>query len=222
MRLGILALVVLAGCGLEPDTPLTRASAAGDEAEVRRLLAAGSAADGRDSHGYTPLILAARNGRTGVLRALLAAGADPDLADAAVSGWTPLMHAVHKGQAGATRLLLEAGAEADHHGEDGVTALIMAAAYGNVDIVRMLLERGADPRARARGGITALSNAAGGGALFDITDGPPFGTCHVETVRALLERDPSLRLEGPVGGAMARWFRRGRPCEEVAALLARS
>jgi len=190
MRLGILACaVVLAGCGLEPDTPLIRA---------------------------------ARNGDLEVLRALLAAGADPDLADAAGNRWTPLKHAVHKGQAGATLLLLEAGADADRHGDDGVTALIMAAAYGNVDIVRMLLERGADPRARARGGITALSNAAGGGALFDITDGPALGTCHVETVRALLERDPALRLEGTVGGAMARWFRRGRACEEVAALLGRS
>lgn len=132
---------------------------------------------------------------------------------------TPLIRAARNGDLEVLRALLEAGADADRHDHDGVTALIMAAAYGNVDIVRMLLERGADPRARARGGITALSNAAGGGALFDITDGPALGTCNVETVRALVERDPALRLEGPVGGAMARWFRRGRSCEEVAALL---
>ena len=169
-----------------------------------------------------PLVAAARNGDTAALRALIAAGVDPDLPDAAGNRWTPLMHAVHKGQAGAVRVLLEAGADVDHDTDDGVTALIMAAAYGDVDIVNMLLAHGADPAARARGGITALSNAAGGGALFDITDGPPFGTCHVETVRALLARDPSLRLEGPVGGPMARWLRRGRPCEEVAALLGAS
>ena len=187
MRLVLLAcVVVLTGCGREPETPLVQA---------------------------------ARKGDTASLRALLAAGADANRADAGGNHWTPLMHAVHKGQAEAARLLLEAGADVDRHTEDGVTALIMAAAYGNADIVRMLLERGADPRARAGGGITALGNAAGGGALFDITDGPPLGTCNVETVRALLERDPSLRLEGPVGGATARWFRRGHSCEEVAALL---
>ena len=87
-------------------------------------------------------------------------------------------------------------------------------------MVRMLLAHHADPR--ARGGITPLGNAAGGGALFDITDGPPFGTCHVEIVRILLQRDPSLRLEGPVGGPTAEWFRRGHSCEEAAAPLGRS
>jgi hypothetical protein len=168
----------------------------------------------------TPLIRAARNGDVEVLRALLAAGADPDLADTTGNHWTPLMHAIHKDHAGATRLLLDAGADANHRGDGGVTPLIMAAAYGNVDIVNLLLAHGADPAARARGGITALSNAAGGGALFDITDGPPFGACHVETVRALLARDPSLRLQGPIGGLLTRWLRRGRQCDEVAALLA--
>jgi len=57
----------------------------------------------------------------------------------------------------------------------GATALIFAAAYGETAIVEDLLSHGADPRHQTVDGVTALSNAAGGGPVFDITDGPRIG-----------------------------------------------
>jgi uncharacterized protein len=203
----------------ESDTPLGQAAARGDTAAIRKLLAAGADPNGFDGHGGTALIGAARMGHVAAAEALLAAGARADLRDRAHSAWTPLMHAVHKRQTEAARVLLDHGADPNARGGAGVTALIMSAAYGDTETVRLLLERGADARLRADGGVTALGNAAGGGGLFDITDGPGLGVCHPDTVRLLLARAPDLAVPAGTGG-LSSWLARGRGCDEARALIA--
>jgi ankyrin repeat protein len=147
-----------------------------------------------------PLHRAARTPHLGVVHALLEGGAQVDLVDSR-NGWTPLQHAVHKGQDAAALALLEAGAEPRR-------ALVMAAGYGNTRIVRALLAHGAEPAA------DALWAAAGGGAISDITDGPPLGTCFPETVQALLEHAPGLRLRRGMDTRLLSWFA-GAECEDL-------
>src|SRR5713226_2060031 len=130
------------------------------------------------------LIGAAREGDTARIAELVAGGADVNQRGG-VNDWTPLMHAIHKNQAGSVRELLGAGADlnatAGHE-----TALTMAAAYGYADIVGLLLDHGAIPTA------DALSAAVGGANDIDRFT---VGHCQTDTVKVLLERDPSLRLK---------------------------
>jgi len=210
------ALLVLA-CRAEPDTPLGRAAWSGEKPALEALLSKGVAPGALDAAGMAPLHWAARAGQVETIRALLEAGAPVDQRDNR-NGWTPLAHAIHKHRNEAARALLEAGAEPDARVGDA-TALIFAAAYGNTEIVKLLLARGADPGAEASGGVTALSNAAGGGALFDITDGPRFGQCHPETIEALLAKDPSLRIRSAFWKRAILWTARSERCAELAARL---
>jgi ankyrin repeat protein len=209
----------LAGCfGRSPQTPLAQAAARGDAAEVRSLLQGGADPNGADGSRITPLMWAGRAGSVESIRALAAAGAALDTRDQAVNGWTALVHAIHKGQDDAADALLAAGADPNVRCDGGSTALMFAAAYGNARMVRTLLDRGADPHAEATGGVTALWNAAGGGGLFDFTDGPSVGTCHPEIVRALLERAPDLKLAPSFSTKVVKALSRTPEC---ASLLAR-
>jgi hypothetical protein len=195
------------------------AAAAGDARRVESLLRQGRDANERDSFGWTALHTAARNGHVRVIEALLAGGADPDLPDTR-NRWTPLMHAIHKHQDQAARALIAAGADVrDGSGSTpvrtGTTPLMMAAGYGNTEIVRLLLERGADPRVEIGEGRSALWAAVGGGAIADITDGPPLGTCFPETVDALLRKAPDLALKGDVVTRLTRWLARSARCRQL-------
>jgi len=163
------------------------------------------------------LARAAREGRLEAMRALIKAGADVNGRDR--NNWTPLVHAIHKRQDAAARLLLESGAEADEAMDGGATPLMFAAAYGETAIVEELLSRGADPHRQTAGGVNALVLAAGGGRLFDITDGPPFGSCSFDTVKVLLRHSPDLRLPANFWTRAARFFGRSRDCAETFALL---
>jgi len=220
---GILGLVLLTaiatGCGPVPETPLAQAAAKGDAEQVRALLAQGADPNESGKRGITPLMWAGRAGHVAVVEALLGAGALPDVRDRHVNGWTALVHAIHKNQNGVARVLLAAGADPNLRLDGGTTALMFAAAYGNTEIVRALLEKGADPYAEARGGVTALWNAAGGGAVFDFTDGPSLGSCFPETAGALLERAPDLRLKKTGFGAKVVKTLSGS--KECSALIAR-
>jgi hypothetical protein len=97
---------------------------------------------------------------------------------------------------------------------------MFAAAYGNAEMVRELLAHGANPHAEAEGGkVTALSNALGGGALFDLSDGPSLGTCHTETVRVLVAAAPDLRVPPAFMNSLAHRFTRSQTCREAYALV---
>jgi ankyrin repeat protein len=149
--------------------------------------------------GTTPVIAAVRDGRPGAIRALITAGADPNL-PAGVNGWPPLMHAVHKDRKLAVAALLDSGADPNQRSADGSTALIMAAGYGATGMVRLLLEHGADPRIENFAGISALTMAVSG--VADI-DNFTLGSCQSETVKALLDAAPDLKVSANVWGRIA-------------------
>jgi hypothetical protein len=163
------------------------------------------------------LARAAREGRLETMRALIEAGADVN--GRSGNNWTPLVHAIHKRQDAAAGLLLESGVRADEVLDGGTTPLMFAAAYGETAIVEELLSRGADPHRQAVGGATALGLAAGGGRLFDITDGPRFGSCHLDTVKVLLRHSPDLTLPDTVWTRIARLLGRSRTCATTFALI---
>jgi len=165
----------------------------------------------------TALVGAAREGRLDVLRALIRSGVDVNRRGR--NTWPPLVHAIHKRQDAAARLLLDSGARPDEVMDAGATPLIFAAAYGETAIVEELLARGADPHRQTVGGVTALANAAGVGPLFDITDGPPIGSCSLATVKALLRHSPDLTLPDTIWMRAARLLGRSEECAQTYALL---
>jgi ankyrin repeat protein len=158
----------------------------------------------------TPLASAARAGDVAAIRAAAAAGRDLDVVDPGRNHWTPLLHAVHKGQRAAVEALIAGGADV-HRESHGLSPLTMAVGNGQTDIVRVLLGAGAHPRTD---GIGILALAVRGGALTDI-ENPLLGHCNTDIVRALIDRDPTLRLPRNVQGHLAVWFARLNHCREV-------
>lgn len=157
------------------DAALIRAAAAGDSAEVARLLQAGASVLGRDLRGRTALIAAAANGHVPVVRQLINAGANVNAQDDDRD--TPLLIAGARGHAEVARILAAAGADLTARNRFGGTALIPAAHYGHVDTVRTLLQTSIDVNHVNDLGWTALLEAV------VLGDGGP---AHQEIVRLLL------------------------------------
>jgi hypothetical protein len=159
----------------------------------------------------SPLISAAREGNVDRIKSLAAVHVNLD-EPGGVNHWTPLMHAIHKNQAAAVEALLEAGARVNVV-SGNTTALIMAAGYGQSEIVRILLSHGGDPKLAVRPGVTALAAAVGGSR--DI-DNYTAGKCQTDTVKMLLERDPSLLI--PSDSDAVQTAQKGG-CAKVVALV---
>jgi ankyrin repeat protein len=187
-------------------------------AEVRKLIAGVVNPNELDTAGFTALMRAARNGHVEVVRTLLKAGADPEMKDRAINGWTALIHATHKNQTETAIALLEGGANPDSRKPGRMTALIQAAGKGNVRLVRALLAHGANPRLAHTDGATPLLRAVSGGAISDI-DNPLLGRCNCDVARALLEKDPTLKLPDNLEGRLALWFARFNKCRDVLDLI---
>ena len=208
----ILLVVALAGCGgAGPGDPPAASAAAGRTEGLQKLLAEGAGESAKNG----ALIAAARAGRAEAISILLRSGADPNH-HAGRNDWTPLMHAIHKNQKRSVEALLDGGADVNAKNNAGMTALMMAAGYGYADIVRELLARGADPYAEAGNGANSLAVAVGG--VPDI-DRFTVCSCQTETVQALLERAPDLKLKGNWVGRSALWFARLGRCSDVLRLL---
>jgi ankyrin repeat protein len=182
------------------------------------LLAAGAC---DEQPAESPLIQAARAGSLDKIKQLLDAGADVNLPGPTGDGWdaTPLQHAILARQPGAVRLLLDRGADPNRvAGPNAPAPLLLAAGDTDPVFVNLLLAHGADPAIEGEGGVTPLSRAVSAGSING-PDRPMFGGCRVETVRALLAHDPSLRLKRNSAGKNAiRWARLQR-CRDVLRLI---
>ena len=182
------------------------------------LLAAGGC---HEEPPQSPLIQAARAGALDRVNQLLAAGADVNAPGPTDDHWqaTPLQHAILARQAGAVRLLLERGADVNRLGSpDAPSPLLLAAGDTDPTFVKLLLAHGADPTIEDEKGVTPLARAVSAGSLHG-PDRPMFGGCRIETVRALLAHDPTLRLKRNAAGADAIWWARFQRCGEVLKLL---
>ena len=195
-----LLAILLAGCGTEPRTLLEHAAAAGNIAEIERLIKAG------DYNLTGALIWAARTGSVAAIPVLVRHGANPN-GTSGVNDWNVLMHAIHKEQAAAVCALLDAGADPNARAAGG-SPLTMAAGYGDAGMVRTLLVRGAKPDQQT------LRQAVLG--VRDIDNGRT-GKCQTETVRLLVDRDRSLVTPG----LLARFSSKLQKCPDLRAALTR-
>ena len=221
MRWSLAFAVWMVACGgRDGASELARAASAGDVVHIQALLSAGGDPDEAGPRGATALHLAARKNHVVAIRALLDGRADIDLVDTR-NRWTPLMHAIHVGSEQAAVALLDAGADIEARAGSGATALFMAAGYGQERIVRELLDRRADPYAERDDGANALWAAAGGGAIVDITDGPPFGTCFPQIIELLLEAAPEATLPSGFATTTLAWFASSGTCSRLVAALPR-
>ncbi|CAD6206009.1 unnamed protein product [Miscanthus lutarioriparius] len=108
----------------------------GEVRSVRRAADGGASVEGRDAHGWTPLMRAAFKGRADTVRDLIDRGANIDAADA--EGYTALHCAAEAGRADVVDLLLKNGANARATTVKGRTAADAAAAAGKSKVVRLL------------------------------------------------------------------------------------
>jgi ankyrin repeat protein len=220
LLLGLGATLLAAGaCAQRPGTPLTQAAARNDVAALRHLLGNGHNADeGGDS--WTPLIWAARSGSVDAVDVLLDAGADVNLPGSTGDNWdaTPLQHAILQRQPAAVRVLLDRGADLNRGAGGSLAPLFLAAGDTDPAILKLLLAHGADPSVEDENGATPLSRAVSAGTLNG-PDRPMFGGCRVETVRALIAHDPTLRLKRNAAWNDAIWWARFQRCEDVLRLV---
>ncbi len=120
---------------------LLAASASGDIAAMRKLIAEGADVNCPDKQGFTPLMLVAYNWRVnGDFSAgaalLIKSGARLD--DANSGGHTALMISSIYGLADMVKMLLAAGADLDKKSPARLTAEDMAQKNGHADIVALL------------------------------------------------------------------------------------
>ena len=172
---------------------LVRAAAAGDTAEVRRLLAAGADVDGRTADGRTAVTAAALGDHVATARVLIDAGADVDLQDADRNN--PLLVCGETGSVAMLREVLRATPDLTATNRFGGTALIPASDRGHVDMVRALLRTEIDVDHVNNLGWTALLEAVILGE-----GGPP----HQQIVRALVDAGADVDLADRDGVTAAR------------------
>lgn len=220
MTLRSVLALALVGSACATATPLHKAAADGDLAEVKRLLASGAKVDAREGdEDLTPLGWAAAKGRVEVATALLDRGADPSARSN--EGFTPLLNAAYFHETQMVQLLLSRKAELSATTLAGEGALHRALARfgpyrrraGPVSApqleamtatVTLLLDRGADPNVAAGSGETPLMYAA--------------LTGHRPAVAVLIER--GAKVDAVMKGghtALAFGAQSGSP--EIAAML---
>jgi ankyrin repeat protein len=167
------------------------------------------------------LIQAARTGSLDTIELLLDSGAEVNLPGPTGDDWdaTPLQHAILARQSGAVRLLLERGADPNRTtGPNATAPLLLAAGDTDPTFVNLLLAHGADPTVEDKNGVTPLARAVSAGTIRG-PDRPMFGGCRVDTVRALLAHDPTLRLKRDSAGSNAIWWARFQRCTDVLRLI---
>jgi ankyrin repeat protein len=147
------------------------AAAAGNKAEIGRLLKGGADVNAQQADGATALQWAAYRGDAPLAGLLLKAGATPGLANH--NGATPLWLAATRGDAAVIQALLKGGADANEELPLARRPLMLAARSGNVEAVHALLEHGAD--------VNAIETARGTSALMQAAD-----QGHAEVLKELI------------------------------------
>ncbi|MGE3539388.1 MAG: ankyrin repeat domain-containing protein [Candidatus Tectimicrobiota bacterium] len=167
-----------------PPSPLIKATAKGDIATVRTLLARGADVHARDAQGRTALSYAAENGDPTTVQALLNNGADVNARD--WQGWTSLMYAAENGDVTTTQILLMNKAHVNVKAEgSGWTALMSAASRGHLPVVQALVTGGAEANTKDQDGQTAL--------IFAVQQG------HTGVVQALLDGGAEVNVTNKAG-----------------------
>lgn len=142
---------------------LCQAAAAGNLAEVTRLLDTGTAVDAKELNTeYTALHRAVQQGHEAIVLLLLSRGANA--AATGLTGIHPLHVAISARDASIARILLDHGAiRSLEVAPTGATPFHLAVSTGSQELVEVLLEKGANPQARIQGqaglGETALHMA---------------------------------------------------------------
>jgi ankyrin repeat protein len=186
----------------EGQTLVMQAARTGSVDSVKRLAAAGSDVNARETRtGTTALVWAAASNRAEAVRALVEAGADPNIQSKVTNyphtqngvllsgveegvsyvgqtvlprgGWSAVMYAAREGAADAARALAEAGANLNLADPEGTTALIVAIINAHWDTAAVLIEAGADLNLADIKGMTPLYAAIDMHTLGD-TFGRPY------------------------------------------------
>ncbi|XP_003561632.1 ankyrin repeat domain-containing protein 65-like [Brachypodium distachyon] len=135
----------------------------GEARAVRRAADGGASVEGRDAHGWTPLMRAAFKGRADTVRDLIGRGADLEASDA--EGYTALHCAAEAGRADVVDILLKSGANAKATTMKGRTAAASAAVAGKSKVVRLLEKAGG--AGRKDFGAKAAAPVVGKGGSMD-------------------------------------------------------
>ncbi|MBN1130128.1 MAG: ankyrin repeat domain-containing protein [Chitinispirillaceae bacterium] len=121
---------------------LLRASAKGDLAAVKKIIAEGGNVNMADGSGRTPLIEAAWSGRHDVVKHLVEKGAAVNTVDRV--GYSALMRACEEGHVSVAAYLVGKGAQVNARGNvRGTTPLMLAAEKGHLKILELLIAKGA-------------------------------------------------------------------------------
>nr|UVF58849.1 ankyrin repeat protein E2 [synthetic construct] len=124
--------------GSDLGKKLLEAARAGQDDEVRILMANGADVNATDNWGDTPLHLAAVRGHLEIVEVLLKAGADVNASDEML-GDTPLhLAAADDGHLEIVEVLLKHGADVNAQDKFGKTPFDLAIDNGNEDIAEVL------------------------------------------------------------------------------------
>jgi ankyrin repeat protein len=137
------------------------ASASGELALVRELLAKHARTDPEDHERHTALWYAAALGSRDEVDALLSAGGIQLVIDA--RGLSVLHAAAAQPDAAVLEPLLKSGVRINDRSLEGDTPLLIAAARGHAEVVRAILARSPNLDSQNKAGDTALIVASRGG-----------------------------------------------------------
>jgi len=187
---------------------LHAAAAAGDVAEIEKLIAEGEKPNIQDANSRTPVLVAAFRKHYPAVQALLKGGANPNARD--MQGFDILTLAAVNNDMELLKIALAGGADPRRTtGPLDGTALTSAAHLGNVEIVRALIEAKAPLDHVNRMGWTALIVAV---QLGNNSKG------HIETVDALVKAGADTEIKDRQGNT-ALAHARSRNYSEMVKIL---